>query len=50
MLAQFLTDETTGRPDGPPFPKWIALAILLANEARGVLVAWEGAKLMGWAG
>lgn len=33
MIAAFITDETTG-------PR--------ANELRGIVVAYEGARMLGW--
>lgn len=47
MLRAFLTDETTG-PRDLRRGGWLFIAVLLLNEARGIAVSVEGAKLMGW--
>lgn len=47
MILAFLKDETTG-PRDLRRGGWLFIAVLLLNEARGIAVAYEGARMMGW--
>lgn len=47
MIREFIADETTG-PRGSFRGGWLFIALLALNEIRGIVVAYEGAKMMGW--
>ena len=47
MILAFLKDETSG-PRDLRQGGWLFITVLLINEARGIAVAYEGARMMGW--
>ena len=47
MIRAFIADETTG-PRTARRGGWLFIAVLVLNEARGIAVAYEGARMMGW--
>lgn len=47
MIRAFIADESTG-PRSVRQGGWLFVAVLVLNEVRGIAVAYEGAKMMGW--
>ena len=47
MILSFILDETSGS-NNPNKTGKIALLFIIANELRGLFVAFEGARYMGW--
>lgn len=46
MIA-FILDESSG-PNNPLKVGWLFVTMVVLNEVRGLIVAYEGAKAMGW--
>jgi hypothetical protein len=47
MVSSFIIDESSGS-NNPTRAGWLAVSFLVANEIRGIFVAFEGARIMGW--
>ena len=47
IIRAFIADETSG-PSANRRGGWVLVAFLLMNEVRGIFVAIEGARMMGW--
>lgn len=47
MIRAFIANEASG-PSANRFGGWVLIAFLAINEARGIFVAYEGARIIGW--
>lgn len=49
MIRAFLADESSG-PRARVNAKhgWLLAIMIVANELRGIVVAYEGARMLGW--
>ena len=49
MIRTFIIDESTGpRTKMTAKHGWLLAILVVANELRGIIVAYEGARMMGW--
>jgi hypothetical protein len=46
-VIAFLLDDSSG-PRNPVKVGWLFVAFVVANELRGIWVAYEGARAIGW--
>lgn len=44
LTGAFLTDTRTGPRPGVRLPLWLAVVVLVVNEARGGLIVWAVVK------